>query len=373
VKIGIAAAFKVQNPSAWSGTPFSLYTAFAKLCEKTGDELVTFSARLPQTVWNEQVRRRIGQRARGQAWRNKYTSKAVRAWVRQEKPDFLLQFGGFDVAATGVPAFIYADMNYGMSRAYIREYPLLAAVVYPDWEDKQLAKAQRAVQPVLENAAGIFTMSDWCRRGFIDIGIPPERLHTVYAAPNWHGAEPQGIVPKDHKAGDAIRILFVGSPFLNKGGQTLIEGAMLLLSAGHSVSVHIACKDTPEEVKALPFVTDHGFCGKAQLKALYQAADVFVMPTYFDCFPIVVLEAMSMAVPVIARDVCSLRETVHPGKNGALLRTDGSPQELASLILQVTDPAVYTDYSANAVESAETYSWDRIAETMLNTMRETGG
>lgn len=73
--------------------------------------------------------------------------------------------------------------------------------------------------------------------------------------------------------------------------------------------------------------------GEEKLKELANS-DVFVYPTENDCFPLVVLEAMSLGLPVIASDQGALPEIVDHGVTGQILK-GSSPKELAAVMKKV--------------------------------------
>jgi glycosyltransferase involved in cell wall biosynthesis len=64
------------------------------------------------------------------------------------------------------------------------------------------------------------------------------------------------------------------------------------------------------------------------------SADIFVMPSYADAFPLVNLEALSMGIPVIASDIGGIREQIINGKFGALF-PPGNSEILAEKILEI--------------------------------------
>jgi glycosyltransferase involved in cell wall biosynthesis len=70
--------------------------------------------------------------------------------------------------------------------------------------------------------------------------------------------------------------------------------------------------------------------------AILANLDIFVLPSYWEGFPTVILEAMSQNVPVIASDVSGSRELVQNGETGLLIPT-GSPAQLAKAIRTLLD------------------------------------
>jgi glycosyltransferase involved in cell wall biosynthesis len=66
-----------------------------------------------------------------------------------------------------------------------------------------------------------------------------------------------------------------------------------------------------------------------------QKADVFCLPSYTECFPLSVLEAMACDVPVIATDVGDIKEMIQPPKGGHICSY--SPKDIAEKILLATE------------------------------------
>ena len=81
-----------------------------------------------------------------------------------------------------------------------------------------------------------------------------------------------------------------------------------------------------------------GYITKAELRALYQTVDAFVFPSRADTLPLVILEAMAAALPIVASDVGGIPYEVTP-ETGVLV-PPGDPARLAdALDLMCRDPA----------------------------------
>jgi glycosyltransferase involved in cell wall biosynthesis len=68
-----------------------------------------------------------------------------------------------------------------------------------------------------------------------------------------------------------------------------------------------------------------------RVRHLYAAADAFVMPSYTEGFPRVLLEAMASGLPIASTDVGGAREILPPAYNGRLAHRDRA-HELAAAI-----------------------------------------
>jgi len=97
----------------------------------------------------------------------------------------------------------------------------------------------------------------------------------------------------------------------------------------------------------------------------YNAASVVVVPSYYESFGMVALEAMACGTPVIASDVGGLSLNVVDGFNGYLVPL-GDVDELAyRLGLLLTQDALRRQLGSQACRWAQRFSWQNIADETL--------
>jgi len=102
----------------------------------------------------------------------------------------------------------------------------------------------------------------------------------------------------------------------------------------------------------------------------YSAADVCVMPSLYESFGLVALEAMACGTPVVASRVGGLPYVVRDGETG-LLVPDNDPAALAEKLRQLlTEPELRKRLGAQASEVAREYSWQRVAAENLSLYRQ---
>ena len=90
----------------------------------------------------------------------------------------------------------------------------------------------------------------------------------------------------------------------------------------------------------------HGEVDDTSLAALYTDADIVVIPSRYESFGLVAVEAMSFACAVIATDVGGFRDIVVDGETGVLVPV-GNAEALASAILKcATGPALRRGFSS---------------------------
>ena len=103
-----------------------------------------------------------------------------------------------------------------------------------------------------------------------------------------------------------------------------------------------------------------------QIERYFAAADVFVFPTPYDAFGMVISEAMACGLPVVTTATAGAAEIIEHGRTGFIIE---DPTDVASLAghLQTlaSDPAARRRIGDAAAEAMRAHSWDSVAnETM---------
>ncbi|GAP14308.1 glycosyltransferase [Longilinea arvoryzae] len=204
--------------------------------------------------------------------------------------------------------------------------------------------------------------------------IPPDEARAVI-----------GIHPHDRM------ILFVGRIEPLKGVETLIRAIALLFKdriisgcphylaiVGGDPAVTPEMENT-EMARLQALCHDLGvddlvlFLGKRAQDTLpyyYSAAEVVVMPSHYESFGMVALEAMACGTPVIASQVGGLAFLVQDGVTGYSI-PDDDPQALAEkLALLVCNPELRNQLGQQAADYARGYDWSIIAQRMSSVYQE---
>ncbi len=174
---------------------------------------------------------------------------------------------------------------------------------------------------------------------------------------------------------DGPLLLYVGRLTPIKGLETLLEALallrvrpLLLVIGGDQdepLNGHVAHLRTL--VGALGVADSVRFLGaqpQQRLRLYYAASEATVMPSYYESFGMVALEAMACASPVIASNVGGLTTTVRDGVTGFLV-PDGDPAVLAETIGRVLgDGDLRWRLGREAVRWASQYRWPCVAEAV---------
>jgi len=168
---------------------------------------------------------------------------------------------------------------------------------------------------LFRNAVKILPWSTWTRASLIeDYGVEEERIAVI----------PPGVDLETWKPGTAVhngplQILFVGGDLYRKGGDVLLEAFRSLPEGSANLNLVTRTQLPPE---AGVTIYNNMQPNSPQLVALYQAADVFVLPTKAEAFGIAVVEACAAGLPVIATAVGGVTDIVAQGENGFLMVPD---------------------------------------------------
>ncbi len=126
------------------------------------------------------------------------------------------------------------------------------------------------------------------------------------------------------KSPDKVRFLYVSRVFWGKSGHEVLL-AFDKISRNFDAEL-VFISDVPQDIRRkfggnenIKFMKK---MPRERLMGIYRESDVFVLPTLFDTFGFVYLEAMSFSLPVIATDIYSVPEIVREGVNGTLVRPE---------------------------------------------------
>ena len=281
--------------------------------------------------------------------------------------DAILQIGAtFQPPGRGsVPYYLYCDSNILLARHGAATGQSEAAALSPAQLEGVIAR-ERAVY---ENASGIFTLSDRLRRSFIeDFEQPPSRVHTVRAGPNFDTEELTRLARREPRSRQTI--LFVGVEFARKGGDTLLS-AFRTVQARHPQARLVIIGPRSMEIDE-PGVTNLGFLRKedpaerARLLQAYQDAAVFCLPTRFEPFGIVFLEAMCAGLPCVGSDAWAVPEMIQDGVTGFTFPVDDADALAERLIYLLENPDIATRMGeAGQARALNTFTWSQVVDRML--------
>ncbi len=201
-----------------------------------------------------------------------------------------------------------------------RRLALVALVHHPLADERGLSPFRRRCLLASERAAlsavrGVITTSRSTARRMIDFGLQPSRLQVV---------EP-GVSPMPQAAadGDPPRLLCVGSLSPRKAQDLLVRALTRVCALPWQCELIGSTQRVPDfaatvaglvaEAGLQGRIRVHGECTDAQLRQAYAGADLFVLPSHYEGYGMVVTEAVAAGLPVLTTTGGALAETLPPG------------------------------------------------------------
>jgi glycosyltransferase involved in cell wall biosynthesis len=218
-------------------------------------------------------------------------------------------------------------------------------------------------------------------------------IETFHVIPKQEARAQLGFTPEDQI------LLFVGRLAAHKGLETLVQafarlqsGQLPLLADRNGASADfrklrlvVVGSDDPqygeqheqERIEALTQemglgsqVTFAGAINQQELPFYYTASDVCVIPSHYEPFGLVALEAMACGTPVVATDVGGLKFTVVPEETGLLV----PPRDVDALAQAMARVLTDTDWTQRLTQQAssrvqQNFSWAGVAAQLSDLYR----
>lgn len=232
-----------------------------------------------------------------------------------------------------------------------------------------LAQRNGVAKKYYENCRGIFTMGEWLRRDLVvNGGLPEDKVHAVGGGCNICVDN----IDSSLKTGN--KFLFVGKDFERKGGPLVVK-AFERINSKHEgkYELYIAGPEKwpmnepiPENVEFLGLKTQN------ELSKFYNLCDVFVMPSYFEAYGMVFLEALIYGLPCIGRNCCAMNQFITPGENGDLINQDDVDELALKMLKLINNEKLIKNVKENRQNYIEQYSWKTVAERICKVIEDDG-
>lgn len=260
----------------------------------------------------------------------------------------------------------------------------LAFLRYPRFLTRESARYYGQVDLAARQATHIIAVSHSTKRDLINLlGVPESKITVIYEA-----AHPLFAPMDKQRARDFVRthyhlpdafILFVGTIEPRKNVPTLLRAykrlrdkykmQLPLVMAGYRGWLVEEVDQALAEVQLGDALCFLGSVHNEELVHLYNAASLFVLPSFYEGFGLPPLEAMACGTPVIVSNVSSLPEVVG---DAALLVAPDDVEGLAVAMARVlSDTALQEEMRTKGFKRAQTFSWERAARETLAVYRRT--
>lgn len=283
--------------------------------------------------------------------------RRFRADVVCTNMDKELRLGGLAARLAGVRAVVPrrgSDYPLKNTLAYRWSYHYIAHGI--------IANSRSTKQTLLRNAP-------W---------LDPEKIQVIY---NGIDSRPFQDPPESdvrqvlHIPGTRYLIGFVGQLDERKGVSTLMEAFRQVSNAcaeTHLLLVGEGELETSLREQSMPFQDQVTFAGfRENIADIMKTIDVLVLPSLWEGFGIVLIEAMAAGTPVITTRISNMPEIVTDGYNGILVPVN-DPVQLKKAILRLRNaPLLRTRLAQNGLETVkQRFTIDRMTDQIERYFRQ---
>lgn len=224
----------------------------------------------------------------------------------------------------------------------------------------------------------ITTVSDSVAEELEEYGLNPDEVSVVS-----NGVDTNLFYPnkKESKINKKY-IMYAGRIDREKGLFDLIESAKYICSKRTDISFIIAgngrdINKLKRKIKKIGLQNRFTFLGqieKDHIIKLYQSATLFILPSYHEGLPTVLLEAMSCGLPVIATDVRGNRDLISNGVNGFLVPPKNPKKMTETISILLENQSLREQVGKNARKTImENYTWNAVSYKFLKYYELLGG
>ena len=287
------------------------------------------------------------------------------AWVQQMNDDMLVAgrslaeehsydlIHGHDWLVANASATLASELDI----PYVTTIHATEHGRHQGWVDKPPQSSIHGIERwMAQRADSVITCSHYMRGHVADIFDIDERQITVI---------PNGIDPADLRPVDDLQSLRAqfASPeqkLVLLVGRLVYEMRFLVAGSGtHEAEL----KAQAERLGLSEHGVFLGWIGDDALHSLYRIADLCVVPSLYEPFGFVALEAMASGCPCIVADTGGLREVVPAGERVGLRFNGGDPEHLGVMIERLlVDDELRERLVAEASEHVLSFDWSDVAE-----------
>jgi glycosyltransferase involved in cell wall biosynthesis len=343
-KIGYLSAEDPRNKKVWSGTHYSIYKALKQIGEVKilGPFEPEFTLALGK-IKNQLLLRLFKKRFdyRHSPALSKAYAKYFSMKINNESFDLLVAPAASAEIAfleTNVPIVYISDGTFSSCLNYHKALSNLT--------DQSVEFGNLVEKKAIEKSKHVIVSSDWAARSLReDYNATADKVKIIPFGANLE------VLPGEQQLVFEIpaewKLLFVGVYWESKGGDIVFNAFNFLRERGYNVSLTIlGCTPPPDvkddRIKVIPFIDKNNKEGQEQMAAIFKEHHLLILPTRFDCTPIVINEASAFGIPSIVANTGGVKGHLTEGVNGFLIDYSDKGKKYAEKIEElITDPIKY--------------------------------
>ncbi len=290
--------------------------------------------------------------------------EAIRSYRKREIDAVLMTqtIFSFSQNKPDLPSFIFTDNTNRLTQEtpFKDEFKL---------HFQTSARWQRLEKETYLKADKVFVIGPHVRASLIDFyGLDPRRVVAVGGGSNITTKLNKSPEFKEKSYKDRI-LLFVGRDFKRKGGGDLLQAFKIVKEKFKDAKLIIVGCRPKIKIDGIEVV---GELNPDELEKCYEKAQIFVMPSLFEPWGNVWIEAMTYQLPCIGTNVGSIPYIVEDGKTGFIVKPK-NPKEIAErLIYLFENPHIMEQFGCEGfLKAIKNFTWDKVVDTIATEIAAT--
>lgn len=173
------------------------------------------------------------------------------------------------------------------------------------------------------------------------------------------------------------RILFLSNLIVSKGVLVLLDALKILKERGCRFVCDFVGGES-KEVDAKRFLREvetrglngvaiyHGKRYGEEKMVFFEKADIFTQPTYDDCFPLTLLEAMQQKLPIVSTEVGAIPDEISNGKTGYILKEKDAYDLAEKLTILIENPKLRQNMGEEGYKRYKAMFTQQVFENTMN-------
>lgn len=346
IKFAYLSSENPNNKKVWSGTHYSILKSLQQIGDVTilgpyEPKIRVFISKVINQLFLKILNKRVSYR------HSIFISKGYAQYFNK-----LLKNNSYDFIIAPAASCEIAFVNTNIPIIYITDGTFNSCLGYhkslSNLTQKSIREGNLIEQLAINNSNKVIVSSKWAEKSVIDTYKKNEDLVKIIP----YGANFE-IIPNNtelkFEAPIIWKLFFVGVYWESKGGDIAYNAFKLLIEKGYNVEFTVLGCIPPNNIthpkmKIIPFIDKNSSDGQHQMKEIYKEQHLLILPTRFDCTPIVINEASAFGIPSLIANSGGVEGHLKENINGYLIPYENKGDKYADKIEElINNPTKYNE------------------------------
>lgn len=360
-KLNVCAFYNPLDPRTWSGTPYNISSVLDKM-GKLGEAYTGKPYNRGLELLSKCYYKSVYENNRGLVYRL-FNSFYVSKKIKKSKNTHHLHFAPLTLpvftSSQQEKHYVYIDASWDICKSQTGGIE--------NYSPKLIQDAEKFEKKTFEKATHIFTTAEYVRENLIEHYKIAE--HKITAVGTGRGGIKPNFGKKDYSNG---KILFVAKGrFEDKGGFLVLDAFKIAQEKFPHLTLTIVGQNEYTDNIKQKNVTTLGFVSLEKLQELFDDHSLFLMPSRYEPWGLVYLEALACKMPIAGLNKNSLPEISNNGAYGYLLDKQ-DPQLLADIIIEAMNHPEILEQKGTLGQKfcLEKFNWENTVSAIIETIEK---